>query len=270
MNIMTNYEIVSEARENLLEQGLIHGVLVDGEEVPEELYTFDQWKRQGRIVKLGEHAIVKLMLWVPNKYTQKMLDDNDGKLDEKQRKSARMSLRLSGLFTKEQTQPEEEAEKEFKARAEARAKAKKSAKKETKKTVTKQETAKKPETVKTAKKSTTATVQAKPEKAKKTAKKQGEQISVLPVPVKSKAELQRLLKDNKQVFVKYTKNPSWKAVVGVERKIMMGDSVAIYIEFHRADGKDCTPRLDYSDFTLKDGKMEFKFDKNRKADVYTK
>lgn len=275
VKIMTNYEIVSEAKMNLMEEGLIHGVLVDGEEIPEELYTFDQWKKQGRIVKKGEHAVTKLMLWVPTKRTRKMLDDNEGELDEKQKKSMRMSLRLSALFTKEQTQPAEEAEKEFKARAEERAKAKKAEKKDTKKTVKKQKTEKKSETVKKAKKQSTATVQAKPEKAKKsvkakTSKKQGEQISALPVPVKSKAELSKLLKDKKPVYVKYTKNPHWKEIVGVERKVVKGNSVAIYIEYQKRNGQKSAPRLDYSDFSVKNGKMTFKFDKNRNAEIYTK
>lgn len=117
---MTNAEIIMRESIALMEQGIlagVDGVFVDenGDDVamkvPEEIHTFDQWKKMGRIVKKGEHGIAKFAIWSPTKQTQKILDDNDGKLDKDKKKDARMYMRMASWFTKAQTQTIEEAEK---------------------------------------------------------------------------------------------------------------------------------------------------------------
>ena len=109
---MTNAEIITREAISLMEKGIIAGTMTkftdeNGEEVemklPEEIHTFDQWKKQGRIVKKGEHGVAKFAVWSPTKKTQKLLDENDGKLDETKKKEARMYMRTASWFTKGQT-----------------------------------------------------------------------------------------------------------------------------------------------------------------------
>lgn len=79
---MTNTEIIFNNRLFLMEQGVIKGVPgtsvtikdEDGErtvEMPEEIRTFDEWKRLGFIVQKGEHAVAKFQIWMPKKGKKK-------------------------------------------------------------------------------------------------------------------------------------------------------------------------------------------------------
>ena len=79
---MTNTEIIFNNRLFLMEQGVIKGVPgtsvtvkdEDGErivEMPEEIRTFDEWKRLGFIVQKGEHAVAKFQIWMPKKSKKK-------------------------------------------------------------------------------------------------------------------------------------------------------------------------------------------------------
>lgn len=175
---MTNEEIIMEEATELMEDGILAGTLekidICGEEeevmIPEEIHTFDQWKKLGRIVKKGEHAIAKFAIWSPTKRTQKMLDDNNGKVDDKKKKELKMYMRNASWFKFDQTQPIEEAEKEYKERAAKRAEVKKTAEKP--KTTTKSKTTKKSTTA-TKKTTKTAKTSAKAE-PKKTAPKKSE------------------------------------------------------------------------------------------------
>lgn len=167
---MTNAEMIMRESLELMKQGILAGVDTkftdeNGEEVvvaiPEEIHTFDQWKKMGRIVKYGEHAVAKFPVWSPTKKTQRMLEENDGKLDDKEKKEARMYMRNASWFTFGQTETVEEAEK---ARAERKAKKTEEQKTAEPKTVTESPEPKKTVKADAEKKAETA----KTEKPKKT------------------------------------------------------------------------------------------------------
>lgn len=149
---MTNAEIIMRESLELAEQGILattEATFTDenGEEVtlnvPEEIHTFDQWKKSGRIVKYGEHAIAKFAVWSPTKKTQKMLDENDGKVDEKKKSELKMYMRNACWFKKSQTQTIEEAERDREARQEAKKAEAKPEQPEAKKAETKKSSPKK-------------------------------------------------------------------------------------------------------------------------------
>lgn len=75
---MTNEEIILQNRVFLMEQEVIKGVPgtallwkdEQGEReilMPEEIHTFDEWKKMGFIVQKGQHAIAKFQIWMPRK-----------------------------------------------------------------------------------------------------------------------------------------------------------------------------------------------------------
>ena len=79
--------------------------------------------------------------------------------------------------------------------------------------------------------------------------------------VASKADMKKRIKDGQRLYVKYTKNPTWKEIVGVERAITYGQSNAVMVQ---------TSWLLYNDIDVKDGKLTYKANKDVQADVYAK
>lgn len=65
-------------------------------EEPEEIHTFAGWKERGFVVKRGQHAITKIVIW---KYTTKKAKNPD-EADEE-----RMFQKLSYFFAPEQVEP---------------------------------------------------------------------------------------------------------------------------------------------------------------------
>lgn len=83
---MTNAEIVLRNRVFLMEQEVIKGVPgtalhwkdEQGERdllMPEEIRTFDEWKKLGFIVQKGQHAVAKFQIWMPRKGKAKPEDE---------------------------------------------------------------------------------------------------------------------------------------------------------------------------------------------------
>ena len=80
---MTNTEIIFNNRLFLMEQGVLKGIpgtsitWKDEEDeehsgmMPEQIHTFEEWKRMGFIVKKGEHAVAKFQIWMPKKGKKK-------------------------------------------------------------------------------------------------------------------------------------------------------------------------------------------------------
>lgn len=93
--------------------------------------------------------------------------------------------------------------------------------------------------------------------------------SVEIIPVKSKAEMQRLLKDGKDVVVKIVTNPSWTAIEGVERHVSLHKGNSFALKTQKRNGTFVDSWLFYEDFTLKDGILVYK-DSDVTADVYIK
>lgn len=126
---MTNAEMIMRESVELMKQGILDGTMEtvtdeNGEEVelkiPEEIHTFDGWKKLGLIVKKGEHGIAKFPIWSPTKTSMKKIaeaKENGEELPEMQ-----LYMRMATWFTRKQVQTIEEAEKaretEKKAKAE--------------------------------------------------------------------------------------------------------------------------------------------------------
>lgn len=105
---MTNTEIIFNNRLFLMEQGVIKGVPgtsvtikdEDGErtvEMPEEIRTFDEWKRLGFIVQKGQHAVAKFQIWMPKKGERKAEDEGEEKEEQ-----AGFYKKLAFFFTADQ------------------------------------------------------------------------------------------------------------------------------------------------------------------------
>jgi phage terminase Nu1 subunit (DNA packaging protein) len=91
----TNYEMIEE-------MAMLVGYEFDGD----NLKTFNEWAKEGMVVKKGEKAFMKLDLWKP--FTKKLTDE-DGKpvIDEKtgkQKEETRFMLKGSALFTPDQVE----------------------------------------------------------------------------------------------------------------------------------------------------------------------
>ena len=106
---MTNAEIIMSNRIFLMEQGLLKATdqkMMHVDEngvrkecfVPEEIHTFNAWKKMGFIVQKGEHAIAKFPIW---KYSEKTRKDDDGE----EKKDAKMYMKVAFFFTAEQVKP---------------------------------------------------------------------------------------------------------------------------------------------------------------------
>lgn len=91
---MTNAEIIMKNRVFLMENEVIQGIpgtkLVWSDEdgkreilMPEEIRTFDEWKRLGYMVQKGQHAVAKFQIWMPSKKNARKKQD-----DEEQEKDA--------------------------------------------------------------------------------------------------------------------------------------------------------------------------------------
>ena len=113
---MTNAQIAMENRVFLMEQGIIKPTdqkMIYTDDlgtreinVPEEVYTFDAWKKQGRIVLKGQHAIAKFKIWMPKRgrRVEEIAEDNnsDDNSDEAMQRRG-FYKKLSFFFTIDQT-----------------------------------------------------------------------------------------------------------------------------------------------------------------------
>lgn len=85
---MTNADIIFQNRVFLMEQGVIKGVPgtalhwkdEEGEreiQMPEEIRTFDDWKRMGYMVQKGQHSVARFKIWMPRKGKAKAEEEQD-------------------------------------------------------------------------------------------------------------------------------------------------------------------------------------------------
>jgi hypothetical protein len=110
---MKNEEIVLKNRVFLMEQGVIKGTgqkfIFEDEngireiEVPEEIHTFQVWKKLGYIVKKGEHSIARFPIWQMTS-NKKNRDKND-KNDQKDLREGHYYMKVAFFFTKNQVEP---------------------------------------------------------------------------------------------------------------------------------------------------------------------
>lgn len=111
---MTNEEIIMKNRVFLMENGVIKGT---GEkftftdengtreiDIPEEIHTFDAWKKLGYVVKKGEHSVARFPIW---QLVSKKKDkgDKEEDKDEKSPTKGYYHSKVAFFFTKEQVEP---------------------------------------------------------------------------------------------------------------------------------------------------------------------
>lgn len=105
---MTNAEIILENRIFLMKEGVLEAtedkMTINGKEinVPEEIHTFDAWKKLGYQVQKGEHAVAKFKIWKFKSNGKKK--DNEDEEDQKQ-VSGRCFMKMAFFFTAKQVQP---------------------------------------------------------------------------------------------------------------------------------------------------------------------
>ncbi|MBT2728408.1 DUF1738 domain-containing protein [Bacillus sp. ISL-75] len=89
-------------REMIEETAMMIGYEYDGE----NLKTFQEWAKEGQVVKKGEKAFLALELWKP--FTKKLVDENNKPVIDpetgKQKEETRFMLKLSHLFTPDQVE----------------------------------------------------------------------------------------------------------------------------------------------------------------------
>jgi hypothetical protein len=81
-------------KEMIEEMAMLVGYEYDGE----NLKTFQEWAKEGMIVKKGEKAFMALELWKP--FNKKVKDEETGEEKEEQR----FMLKMSHLFTPDQVE----------------------------------------------------------------------------------------------------------------------------------------------------------------------
>lgn len=112
----TNLEMIEEMAEMV-------GYEFDGE----NLKTFNEWAKEGLIVKKGEKAFMSLELWKP--FTKKLKnEDGTPEIDPatgKQKEETRFMLKMSSLFTPAQVEKGELKKKTATKKAPAKASTKK-------------------------------------------------------------------------------------------------------------------------------------------------
>ena len=112
---MTNAEIIFKNRVFLMEQEVIKGIDgtaimwkdEEGEreiQIPEEIRTFDDWKRMGYIVKKGQHAVAKFQIWMPKKGKAKK-QEQEQEQEQEEEKMKGFYKKVAFFFTAEQVEP---------------------------------------------------------------------------------------------------------------------------------------------------------------------
>lgn len=113
---MTNAEIIFQNRVFLMEQEVIKGVpgtsmMIKDEQgerevmIPEEIFTFDEWKRRGFFVRKGEHAVAKFQIWMPKK-NKKAKAEAEAEEDQEQKAEVPKGFykKMAFFFTADQVE----------------------------------------------------------------------------------------------------------------------------------------------------------------------
>jgi len=108
---MTNQMIILLESVKLMEQGIIKGSGIKGLtpegkeiELPEQIHTYQTWKRLGFQVKKGSKAVAQFPVWkyITGKMKEaEVRDDVDGELEAA---GGRCYMKLASFFTKEQVE----------------------------------------------------------------------------------------------------------------------------------------------------------------------
>lgn len=95
---MTNAEIIYRASEELVMEGKLNAIVVNGTSILEEIHTFQGWKERGFKVKKGEKSDIKIPIW---KYSSKKVEDKETH-EEKEKSS--MFMKTAAFFRSNQVE----------------------------------------------------------------------------------------------------------------------------------------------------------------------
>lgn len=101
---MTNVAIILMESLKLMDKGILESAgtmqTIDGRQVemPEEIHTYEGWKRMGYQVKRHEKAIAQFPIW---KYTSKKVKVEN---EEEEQESGRCFMKLSSFFKMSQVE----------------------------------------------------------------------------------------------------------------------------------------------------------------------
>lgn len=95
---MTNADIIFNARMQLAKDGKIAMT----EEGPEEIHTYDHWKKLGYQVLRGEKAVCKLNIWKPIKGKGKRADEQAEDEQDKKEPAPWMVPKTAFFFSRSQ------------------------------------------------------------------------------------------------------------------------------------------------------------------------
>lgn len=113
---MTNSEIIFRNRVFLMEQEIIKGIEgtsmiwsdEEGEreiQIPEEIHTFNEWKKMGYMVQKGQHATAKFPIWKKSKGKGKQDEEPDEKQEDPAKTGGRFFMKMAFFFTMDQVKP---------------------------------------------------------------------------------------------------------------------------------------------------------------------
>lgn len=113
---MTNAQIIMSNRVFLMQEGIIKATdavmtITDDDgtrtiNVPEEIHTFNEWKKAGRMVQKGQHAVAKFQIWMPRKNKKADAAEEaqaDAGADDKAMEAKGFYKKVAYFFTAEQT-----------------------------------------------------------------------------------------------------------------------------------------------------------------------
>lgn len=99
---MTNNEIIRRTSEQLVAEGILSTVVINGETMPEPIHTFAAWQSLGYSVKKGEKSRIKFPIW---KHATKTVEVTDKAGNKTEEQAASMFLKTSAFFTFSQVEP---------------------------------------------------------------------------------------------------------------------------------------------------------------------
>jgi hypothetical protein len=110
---MTNAQIILQNSVFLMEQGVLkptdEKILFADEEGnvrevnrPEEIHTFNEWKKLGCMVEKGQHAVAKFPIWKKAKGKRNQEEEPDEKQEDPAKTGGRFFMKMAFFFTADQ------------------------------------------------------------------------------------------------------------------------------------------------------------------------
>lgn len=113
---MTNEMIILVESVKLMEEGILKGTgkfaeaeingKIEKFEIPEEIHTYERWKKMGYQVQKGEKSNIKFMVWYYNNRGKNQ--DVEDEAENNNKKYGKCYMRMTSFFTADQVKPRED------------------------------------------------------------------------------------------------------------------------------------------------------------------